>query len=247
MEDAQYHLLAEVEERHWWHCTLRRAVAEALARHAADRCLDLLDLGCGTGGLLRDLASGDGPGAHRVVGVDRSPLALAYTRQRGASELAGCSVEALPFAGESFDAAITIDVLSHQSITSEATALGEIARVLRRGGLLVVQLSAFEWLRGEHDWSVHQARRYTRRQVVEMLGDAGFLVHEARYRLVFLPPLMMINNLWAKLRPSDQSEPDIALPSPAVNALLLAAARVDLRFGAWLPLGSSIFCVARRR
>ncbi len=247
MEDAQYHLLAEVETHHWWHRTLRQAVMAALQRHARDRRLDLLDVGCGTGGLHRALTGeGDSTTSHRVAGVDRSLLALGYSRRRGNSWLAGCSVEALPFASESFDAAITIDVLSHRSIHAEADALGEIARVLRPGGLLVLQLSAFEWLRGEHDRSVHQDRRYTRGQVVEMVRGVGFVVLEARYRLAFLPPLMVINNLAAKLRPRDQSEPDIALPPPWVNRLLLAAARVDLALGGWLPLGSSVFCVARR-
>ncbi|MEM7586630.1 MAG: class I SAM-dependent methyltransferase [Acidobacteriota bacterium] len=248
MEEAQYHLLARVEAEHWWHRTLRQAVGEALDQHAAtsQRRLELLDIGCGTGGLLQELAE-----RHQVVGVDRSPLAVGYARQRGLPRIATGSVEALPFASERFDAAVSIDVLSHRSIGSELYALGEISRILRPGGVLVLQLSAFEWLRGEHDREVHQERRYRRGQVVAMLGGAGFTTLEARYRLAFLPPLMVLNNLSTKLSSRDtegavEREPDLALPSPALNRLLLTAARIDLSIGGWLPVGSSVFCVARK-
>ncbi|MEM7357193.1 MAG: methyltransferase type 11, partial [Acidobacteriota bacterium] len=124
----------------------------------------------------------------------------------------------------------------------------EIQRVLRPGGLFVLQLSAFERLRGAHDESVHQARRYTRRQVTDLLEGAGFEVLLARYRLAFMPPLMVLNNLLARLRARTGAtrEPDIALPSTLPNNILGAAARLDWWLGTLIPWGSSVFCVARR-
>ncbi len=56
---------------------------------------------------------------------------------------------------------------------------------------------------------------------------------------------MVVNNLWARLRRTTDRT-DIALPSPAVNHLLHAAAWADLRLGSLSPIGSSVFCVARR-
>lgn len=241
MEDVQYHLLAEVEDRHWWHRALRQAIARALVKHAPGRPLEILDAGCGTGGVLRFLA-----GDHRLTGLDLSPLALGYSRRRGARRLARGSVERLPFADRSFDAAVSIDVLSHRSIRCDLAAMRELGRVLRPGGLLILQLSAFEALSGEHDVSVHQVRRYTRRQVTRLLGEAGFSPISVRYRLAFLPPLMLINNALARRRQDTVEEADIALPSPWINGTLRAAAWLDHRLGKIAPFGSSVFYVGRR-
>ncbi|MEM7354737.1 MAG: class I SAM-dependent methyltransferase, partial [Acidobacteriota bacterium] len=164
MQAIQYHLLAQVEEQHWWHRTLRRAVAEMLAKFGDGRRLAMLDAGCGTGGLLAALRD-----RHSVYGLDFSSLALSYSKTRGLDRLAGGRVDRMPFGEASFDAVVSVDVLSHRSIPSDYAAVCEIQRVLRPGGLFVLQLSAFERLRGAHDESVHQARRYTRRQVTDLL------------------------------------------------------------------------------
>ena len=70
------------------------------------------------------------------------------------------SVNAMPFADRSFDAAIAADVLCHAAV-DPATALIEIRRVLRPGGRLVVNMPAYAWLMSAHDRRVHNARRQT--------------------------------------------------------------------------------------
>ena len=111
METEQYRLLAEVEDKHWWSRALRRRVREALAKYRPGRGLQILDAGCGTGSLLSSLARD-----HHTVGVDRSALALVYCRNRGQSRLTAATVENLPFNDSVFDAVLSIDVLSHESI-----------------------------------------------------------------------------------------------------------------------------------
>ncbi len=259
MDEGQYHLLAEVEDSHWWHETLRLAVLESLAKHgrvkhrlAKHRLAKhyssgkpgLLDAGCGTGGLSAALSD-----RYRVIGLDASLLALRHCAERSLPRLSLGSVDRLPFADATFDAVVSIDVLSHRSIASDLHATRELFRVLAPGGLLVLQLSAFEWLRGEHDAAVHQERRYTRKEVAALLEEAGFSLLEARYRLAFLLPLMLLNKGWARLRSAADrvaEKPDLSLPPGWLNRLLGAGARLDWRFAGGLPMGSSVFCVARR-
>ncbi|MFQ6099701.1 MAG: class I SAM-dependent methyltransferase [Anaerolineae bacterium] len=91
----------------------------------------VLDAGCGRGRFSRALA---GEGA-RVVGVD-----LSHRLTRAAAQLGGdfcqASVTRLPFAAESFDAVVCVEVLEH--VPDVPTALAEMARVLCRGGKAVV-------------------------------------------------------------------------------------------------------------
>jgi SAM-dependent methyltransferase len=102
---------------------------------------DVLDVGCGEGGLTRRLASGQA----RVTGLDPLASALASARARG-EEPAVCSpryvqgsAEALPFAEASFDVVIFANSLHHVPTDAMDTALTEAARVLRPEGRLFVQ------------------------------------------------------------------------------------------------------------
>ena len=89
------------------------------------------------------------------------------------------SVNALPFADASFDAAIAADVLCHRAV-EPAPALAELRRVLRPGGRLVVNMPAYAWLLSAHDRQVHNARRCTARQLAAMLREAGFVPRARR-------------------------------------------------------------------
>jgi ubiquinone/menaquinone biosynthesis C-methylase UbiE/DNA-binding transcriptional ArsR family regulator len=98
----------------------------------------LLDIGTGTGRVLELLA----PRISQGVGVDASKAMLALARSRLArTGLAHCSVRLadmyrLPLAEASFDIAVVQMVLHYAE--DPPGVLGEIARVLRPGGRLIV-------------------------------------------------------------------------------------------------------------
>lgn len=96
---------------------------------------DLFDE-CVSDGLYPTLALHAG----RVAGIDVSPAVVdaARKRHRGLDGTV-CDVRALPFEDESFDAVVSNSTLDHLEGAEEfATALGEIHRVTRPGGRLVV-------------------------------------------------------------------------------------------------------------
>ena len=96
----------------------------------------VLDLGCGTGDLARQLAAS----GLRVTGCDISANML---RRAAAADAAGTAEwvalapgwQELPFAPASFDAVLAASVLEY--VGSPAAVLGECARVLRPGGVLL--------------------------------------------------------------------------------------------------------------
>lgn len=119
---------------------------DRLWRRAAISALDpapgrrYLDLGCGTGDLAIGLAScRRAPGA-RVLGVDPARRMIERAIEKTAS-LAGVAFAAgdalaIPAASGAFDGVITGFCL--RNITDQAMALGEMARVTRGGGRLVI-------------------------------------------------------------------------------------------------------------
>lgn len=101
----------------------------------------ILEVGCGTGVVVRDLAALAGPRGS-VVGVDPSGLILREARKRcrgarGRVTLREADGAALPFKDGRFDAALAITVILH--VADPLRVVAEMARVTRRGGRVGVQ------------------------------------------------------------------------------------------------------------
>jgi len=107
------------------------AVHEMLASWSVP--LRVLDAACGTGRHTVHLA---GLG-HDVTGVDASPWMLAQAATKDPDlELVEGRVDALPFPTDEFDAAICALLFDH--LPSIDQAVGELARVVRPGGRLLI-------------------------------------------------------------------------------------------------------------
>ena len=105
----------------------------------------VLEVGCGPGTDLFDLAPLVGP-TGRLVGLDRSAIMLTEARRRAQDlpvpvHLGIGDVEALPFRESSFDACRAARLLEH--LPDGRVALGEMARVTRPGGRILV--FDFDW------------------------------------------------------------------------------------------------------
>ena len=100
------------------------------------------------GKVVLDAASGEGYGsaliagqAREVVGLDIDPLAVAQAQVKyPRSNLAFVqgSVERLPFPSASFDLVVSFETIEHVGPEAQEAFLGEIKRVLKSGGLLVM-------------------------------------------------------------------------------------------------------------
>lgn len=244
MESDEYPRLAEAEDRMWYHHSLRTHLLGALDRSGLPDDAVVLDAGCGTGGLLRHLGSLR-PG-WRCSGIDIEPAACTFARQRDARADIICgSVNALPFEAETFDAVVSADVLYH--LDDDLGALRELRRVLKPGGVLVVNVPAHPWLWSYHDVAVHGRRRYARANLAALLERSAFTTTRiTHWNLLPLPLLIARRKLFPPRSPRGSDVGVLPWPGEAFFRALLWPERLWLGAGGSLPAGSSLFAVARR-
>jgi SAM-dependent methyltransferase len=130
----------------------------------------ILDAGCGTAVTTRQLSK---HGQLSVFGIDRSASLLGEARNQSQKlPLVRGELEKLPFARQSFDGIICECTLSQTGATS---VLGEFARVLRPGGLLILSDLYLKLARQNPlTESAGGPSLATKRQTVELLQAAHF-------------------------------------------------------------------------
>lgn len=240
MAPEEYDRMAHLEETMWWYRGLHTNIVNALVRNAPDMGA-VLDAGCGTGGTLKAIARAF-PQA-KLHGLDISEQACATTRSKTGATVAVGSVDSLPYAEGAFDALVSCDVLGYR--IDLAGALGGFRRVLRPGGICVLNLAAYPWMLSYHDRAVGQVRRFTKHEAKILLREHGFRPIFASYWNTVLFPLMVIRR---KLLPAPEAS-DVTPFNPVVNGVFSACVAMEgraMKAGIPLPFGGSVFIIAQR-
>lgn len=177
--------------------------------------VSVLDVGCGVGVTDRFLVDRVG----RLSGIDLSPNAIAQARLA----LPGVHYQSydggtMPFDDASFDVSFAINVFHHVPLVDRATAMGEMSRVTRPGGLVVI----FE----HNPWNP-----LTRRAVSNCPFDED--------------AILLKRNEVARLLTDARCSP---VESAYILFIPLRARFVDSveRAIRWVPLGAQYYVAARR-
>lgn len=248
MNAAEYKKLFEVEEEHWWYRTLHRLVLRVVAsEYERSGSLMILDAGCGTGRICQLLST-----YGTVLGCDSSDIALDFCRERGVGNVIKADLNTADLGNGTYDVITSLDVLYHADIISEDVVLKSFHAALRPGGILLINLPAFQFLMSSHDRAVHTRHRYRHRELAEMLKRNGFEVQVCTYRLCALFPFMaafrLLRAYFDRDTPQDVISSDIKPLSPLLNRTLeLCVALEGFLIGRLpLPFGLSLFAVARK-
>jgi SAM-dependent methyltransferase len=242
MQPDEYRKMAEVEDAMWYFRALHRHVGGSLRRVLPANGVRVLDAGCGTGGLLRRLR--EKRPAWTLTGLDYSPLACGFARERLGTEVVQGSIAALPFADAQFDAITSCDVVCQ--VAAPDQALREFYRCLKPGGHVVLNMPAYQWMYSYHDRTTGNLRRYSRGQLNDLVRAAGFRVVRSTYWNMAAFPLVVLRR---KLLPPAAPTSDVGLfPAPVEAGFraLMAGEHAWLAVGAALPFGNSVLTVAQK-
>jgi SAM-dependent methyltransferase len=248
MDPELYQRFFDIEDRYWWSVGTRRSFRGLIDRLGAAGGR-VLDVGCGTGVMLRELPSG----WRLAAGCDWSEAALAFCRQRGLQPLVRCDAVNLPFSDGVFRLVMALDVIEH--LSDDRACVRELARVCGPGGYLLIHVPAFELLWSDKDEINRHYRRYGEPALRELVESAGLQVVHRRYLNTALMPIALLRSLWqrriARRPPAEISAARLDhlydLPRP-INAALTALMDLERLIGTcWpAPFGMSLVCLARK-
>lgn len=251
MNLIEYSRMFEAEEHHWWYVGLHELILATVKQESQrlGRALKIFDAGCGTGRLCQLLKEQ----GHEVSGCDVSDEALRLCRLRGVDAVYQADLNKIELEAEDFDVITSIDVLYHADISNDVNVMKRLHNALKPGGLLILNLVAYEFLRSTHDIAVHTRERYTKKSLSRRIIKAGFAVESIRYRVSLIFPFIATYRLLARYlyrHKSNYSEvdSDVTMPNAGINRLLLQQLRLENRALNFFPfpLGNSIFARARR-
>lgn len=241
MKDAYHDTIYRLEKSHWWYRVRREIVRSLIRSYFPNKeSLHILDIGCGTGELLSGLSSyGD------AYGVDVSPRAVAFCKERGIQQVRVGSVTNISYPDNNFDLVLALDIIEH--VADDTKALAEIKRVLKPDGIAIFFVPAFMFLWGSTDVFSEHYRRYTRPELRSKIVAGGFTPIRFTYfnTLLFLPiAVWRLANRVIPLHAHSETE----LNNSFINSLLYGIFRIEafvLRFVNF-PFGVSILAIARK-
>jgi ubiquinone/menaquinone biosynthesis C-methylase UbiE len=241
MEPQEYSRMFEVEDEHWWYTSIHHLLLETLQTLPLSRDVEILDAGCGTGGLsnkARSLGS--------ITSLDYSELAIKLASKRNLN-LLQASINSLPLMSSHFEVAMCISVLDQRSIDKEI-ALNELWRVIKPKGFLLLVVSAYKSLYSHHDHVVNTKERFNFKEVTRLVERQGFTLIKANYIFSYLFPVFVAKRLADRLIPAKHSVSDLSLPVKPINETLKRICLTEWKTSKILslPFGSSILLLAKR-
>lgn len=189
---------------------------------------------------------------YRVFGIDYSFDAALHVRKTTSIPVVVGDMTRMPFRDGAFDGLTTGETLEH--LDDDASAAGEIGRVLRDGGTCIATVPALQSLWSASDDYYEHRRRYSRAQLSSMFERAQLTIEKASYW--GFPVVLTYDTLFLlpmnKRRARRKVDEDAALQSVAkvgrargLVRLVRAIFALDNLF-AWVPFGPGLLMVAKK-
>jgi len=241
-----YALLVGVEDRHFWFGVRNEIVLSIMRAVGCVPGETALDVGCGTGFVLRGLEAAGLVGC----GIDMHLTGLRHARRRVSGLLFQDTAARLPFTAQ-FDWVLLCDVVEHAD--DDVALLRQAGRAAKVDGHVLVTVPALPALWSVYDEAIGHKRRYTRATLARAMREAGLVPSVVRYFNAATVPIELFRRRLVMRRrsPADVDgalRSAVRLPPGPVNGLLRLVALAELRLARLrLPFGSSLIAVGRRQ
>src|SRR4029453_15056984 len=239
--DRLLELTYRAEQTHFWFRGFRQFVQPLIERAVTGvPSPRMLDCGCGTGSNLAMLRP-----YGEAYGFDLTMSGVEFAHAHG-HRVARASIASISFGSSTFDVVTSFDVFQCLPDEVETSAIAEMARVLKPGGRLVMNVAALKILHGRHSVLSEEVRRYTPKRLQWIVESAGFRIDRLSFAHAAILPILLPVRMWHRLTARNGAVPagesEIAVPSAPVNAVMSALVGLEARALRVMnmPIGSSL-------
>lgn len=218
MQDEQFQLHAEVEERHWWFTGRRKILNDVVRTLFPPPQLGLvLDVGCGTGANIASFASD-----YRCLGIDTSTEAIRWAKGRfpQVDFVTGNAPETIRERMIEVQLMTMTDVLEH--VPDDVLLLSQLVAELPVGAYAVLTVPAERALWSPHDVAYAHYRRYSWQRFREIW--AGLPVQEiclTAFNARLYPLIRGVRTINRRLgRAQGTAGTDVSIPPAPINNML---------------------------
>ncbi len=177
----------------------RRQAVDQLKRHLVRSDAVILEVGCSAGHLLRDLTR-EMPKA-TIVGSDYIVEAMrALSDTVPGVALIQFDLTLCPLPDNAVDAVVALNVLEH--IEDHDEAIAQVLRILKPGGVFVVEVPAGPELFDDYDRELMHFRRYRMGDLVKRMRRAGFIVRRRSHIGALIYPAFWVSKRLNRMRVS---------------------------------------------
>lgn len=232
--------LFNIEAGNFWFRNRNKLIAWAFGK-TFPKATNFLEIGCGTGFVLSGLAKHYPQTSFYGSEIHTTGLSFAKKRNPNAT-LFQMDGRAIPFCKE-FQVIGAFDVLEH--IDQDQEVLKEIFKALTPGGGMILTVPQHPWLWSDADDIAFHKRRYTRKELISKVTEAGFKITRCTSFVSFLLPLMALSR-----KKSGKKDPgaefQLSKPLNKILEIILFVEQIGIRFGLSYPLGGSLLLTAQK-
>lgn len=241
MERETYDGMYANEDIHWWFVARRSILQKVLDRYFRNHKPEkVLEIGCGSGGNLQML---DAYGNLFAMELDDEARSMANARNV-CNVKKGELPDDIPF-DDGFDLICMLDVIEH--IDDDLSTLLSVRDKLNQKGTLLITVPAYKFLWNAHDVANHHKRRYTKKQLVDIVSKSGLNIKYSTYFNTILFPLIVAARVMSNVL-GKNSGSDVNIPSKFANSLLktVFSSERALLPAISFPFGVSILLIAEK-
>jgi 2-polyprenyl-3-methyl-5-hydroxy-6-metoxy-1,4-benzoquinol methylase len=247
--DLEYIKMFESESHHWWHKILHLQCLCRVQDHFRSKNVQIADAGCGTGGLIYYLSK---HGYSNISGIDISNKAIELCKSRGlvaqTKDILNIDQEYKP---DSLDVIFCNDVIYFLSHEQQVDFLNKSYSLLKKDGVLVMNIPCLKIFKGIHDVAVGIKSRFTKSKIETLADQTKFKINRFRYWPFTLSPIIMIVRIFQsvqlKFNKSLKIVSDVSVPFDLLNSAIYWLVRAELVLFRDYPWGSSALVTLIKR
>jgi ubiquinone/menaquinone biosynthesis C-methylase UbiE len=230
---------------HYMDRASRRHTLNQLRRWLTAEAPVIMDIGCSSGSMLKLLVGEFREGS--ILGADyvRGPLEALATSLPGIP-LLQFDLTACPLPDNSLDGIVLLNVLEH--IEDDRAALANVARILKPGGIAIIEVPAAPNLYDIYDRQLLHHRRYRMKELIQKVSGQGLRILARSHLGFFLYPAFWAVKKRSRRYLAEDGEVQRAIVAQQItnlrtNPLLYRVMDLEAKLGNWIYYPFGIRCL----